>query len=53
MFDKQEVTREHVKTSHDPVDAWIERPMTGGATGMRTRDGSSRNPKKMPTITKV
>jgi hypothetical protein len=54
VFDRQEIAREHVKTSHEPVEAWIERPITSGGNKLRqTRDGFGKQSKKMPSLTKV
>ena len=56
VFDRQEVQREHVKTSHEPVEQWVERPATGGTAGAgvlgRSKEGVLKNSKKMPSIAK-
>jgi hypothetical protein len=52
VFDRQEIQREHVKVSHEPVETWADRPGTTGGLG-RSKEGPLRNSRKMPTITKT
>ena len=54
VFDRQEVQREHIKVSHEPVENWVERPGTSSTSGGlgRSKDGPLRNSKKMPSIIK-
>lgn len=53
VFDKQEVTREHIKMSHEPVDNWIDRPGTMGNNKALQNHSGLRNSRKMPPITKT
>lgn len=53
VFDKQEVTKEHNRTSHEPVTAWMDRPTTGGSVLRQTKEGFNKGGKRIPSINKT